>query len=131
MNLGPEIKRRRTALGLTQTALADLTGVSQGRVGEYERGERTPTLDTLAALAEALGPFQVTGGVRDADHYRALFAEAASIGTQLAARAIYAARFGHADDPEESELREIFRVVQLEFGESLTSTEALSLMEGE
>jgi transcriptional regulator with XRE-family HTH domain len=47
-----EVRRQK---GLTQTALAQLIGKTQGLIGKYERGEvRIPT-DTLWSIAEALG----------------------------------------------------------------------------
>ena len=57
MNIGDEIKARRTALGMTQDDLAKAVGVWQGRIGEWERGKMTPSLDSLEALAGVLGAF--------------------------------------------------------------------------
>src|SRR5215471_18763846 len=42
--------------GITQGAIASMTGIGQGRLSEYSRGKRRqPTLDTLEALADGLG----------------------------------------------------------------------------
>jgi len=42
--------------GITQGAIASMTGVGQGRLSEYSRGKRKdPKLDTLEALADGLG----------------------------------------------------------------------------
>ncbi len=42
--------------GITQGAIAGMTGIGQGRLSEYNRGKRgQPTLDTLEALADGLG----------------------------------------------------------------------------
>jgi transcriptional regulator with XRE-family HTH domain len=42
--------------GITQGAIASMTGIGQGRLSEYKRGKRgQPTLDTLEALADGLG----------------------------------------------------------------------------
>jgi transcriptional regulator with XRE-family HTH domain len=50
------LKRSRLAAGLTQEALAERSGLSARAVSDLERdGERTPRLDTLALLADALG----------------------------------------------------------------------------
>lgn len=43
------------AAGLSQAALAEKVGVTPNYVGILERGEKLPTLDTLVALAKALG----------------------------------------------------------------------------
>jgi transcriptional regulator with XRE-family HTH domain len=52
---GEKIKLRRLELGLTQTEAAGRMGVSQPRWVELESGTASPTLDTLARVAEALG----------------------------------------------------------------------------
>lgn len=59
MTIGQQIRTRRLALGLTQTQLAELVGTSQGKIGDYERGEVEPTITTLLALAKVLGPFTI------------------------------------------------------------------------
>lgn len=47
----------RSARGLTQQQLADLTGLTRGRLNNYEQGTREPDLMTLQSLADF---FQVT-----------------------------------------------------------------------
>ncbi|WP_333594995.1 helix-turn-helix transcriptional regulator [Anaerospora hongkongensis] len=47
----------RSAQGLTQQQLADLTGLTRGRLNNYEQGTREPDLVTLQSLADF---FQVT-----------------------------------------------------------------------
>lgn len=59
MTLGEEIRQRREDLGLTQAQLAEASRVPQGRVSEYERGTRLPTIESLQALAKVLGPFEI------------------------------------------------------------------------
>src|ERR1700722_6787608 len=49
------ISGRREQLGLTLRALAARSGVSSSMISDIERGAKSPTISTLAALAEALG----------------------------------------------------------------------------
>ncbi|MEK6540615.1 MAG: helix-turn-helix transcriptional regulator [Pseudomonadota bacterium] len=53
-DLSVMVRKRRTALGLSQEGLADLCGLHRTYVGAIERGERNITLKTLSALALAL-----------------------------------------------------------------------------
>lgn len=48
------LRRLRTAAGLSLTALAKRSGVATGTVSELERGQGNPTIETLFALAYAL-----------------------------------------------------------------------------
>lgn len=41
--------------GISQTQITCLTGIPQGRLSEYKRGKRVPTLNTLEAFADGLG----------------------------------------------------------------------------
>jgi transcriptional regulator with XRE-family HTH domain len=55
--LGPELRELRAVLGLRQSELAALLGVSALALGQWERGERRPTPGParwLAWLAEAV-----------------------------------------------------------------------------
>lgn len=56
MSLAQEIKRLRTAAGLTQAALGEKIGVGQSAIGNLE-SRRTPSVsvETLYALSDALG----------------------------------------------------------------------------
>jgi transcriptional regulator with XRE-family HTH domain len=47
-----EIRRER---GLTQESLSLTTGIHRNYIGGIERGERSPTVETIAVLADALG----------------------------------------------------------------------------
>ena len=58
-DIGGEIKRRRERAGMTQAELAEASGIAQGRLSEYERGARDPSLGALRKLAKVLGPFEV------------------------------------------------------------------------
>lgn len=53
--LGRDIKRRRKQLGLSQSKLAELSGIGQGHISQIENGSRRPNLATLHKLREALG----------------------------------------------------------------------------
>ena len=49
------MKLTRTELGLTQTAMADLLGVSQATVSRWESNDQSPTLDDLRMLYKTFG----------------------------------------------------------------------------
>lgn len=51
---GSALQAIRERTGLTQTELATLTGVSQGRISELEAGQLNVRPGTIKALAEAL-----------------------------------------------------------------------------
>lgn len=53
--LGSTLADIRRERGLTQEALSLATGVHRNYVGGIERGERSPTVATVAVLADALG----------------------------------------------------------------------------
>lgn len=53
--VGQAIKTRREQLGLTLRGLAQQSGVSSSMISDIERGTKSPTISTLAALAQALG----------------------------------------------------------------------------
>lgn len=57
------LRELRAARGFTQEQLCEAAGVSVDAVNRIERGERTPTLATLASLARALG-VEITDLVR-------------------------------------------------------------------
>lgn len=46
--------KKRKSLGLSQDALGELCGLTGNHVGTIERGEHSPTLRTMAAIATAL-----------------------------------------------------------------------------
>ncbi|WP_226584237.1 helix-turn-helix domain-containing protein [Acuticoccus sediminis] len=53
LQLGAAIQRRRKALGLTQTDLADKAGLRQATISEIERGEGA-RLESLMRILAAL-----------------------------------------------------------------------------
>lgn len=53
--VGHNIRRLRTEAGLSQKALGDLMGVSNGRISDYESGIYACTLDMIERIADALG----------------------------------------------------------------------------
>ncbi|MCR1876439.1 helix-turn-helix domain-containing protein [Paraclostridium bifermentans] len=54
MSIGNNIKKIRNLKGLKQSELAELSDVSRVAIGNYERGERTPNVDILNKIANAL-----------------------------------------------------------------------------
>ncbi len=53
--LGAKIRKRRKKQNLTLQALCDASGVSVGYLSQVERDNATPSLGTLAQIADALG----------------------------------------------------------------------------
>lgn len=53
--LGKRIRDERTKLHFTQEKLAEEVSLSPAYIGQIERGERSVTLDKLAAIAVRLG----------------------------------------------------------------------------
>lgn len=53
--LGEALQAARSERGLTQEALSLETGVHRNYIGGIERGERSPSVLTVARLANALG----------------------------------------------------------------------------
>ena len=53
-NVGPQIRRRRRERGLTLAGVAELTGLNVGYLSQVENDKASPSLETLAGLADAL-----------------------------------------------------------------------------
>lgn len=53
--LGARVQRARRINGLTQERLAEMAGISLSFMGHIERGTRKASVETLVALARALG----------------------------------------------------------------------------
>ncbi len=54
MELNERLAKLRRMKGLTQAELADKVGVTTRSIQNYELGTRTPKMDTVAKIAEAL-----------------------------------------------------------------------------
>jgi transcriptional regulator with XRE-family HTH domain len=54
MTIASQIKRARTAAGLTQRAVADALGMTSQSVSDWERGSSEPQSETLQRLAKIL-----------------------------------------------------------------------------
>lgn len=54
LKLGQSIRALRTALGLSQEALADAAGIDRSHMGKIERGERNVTLLNVLRIASAI-----------------------------------------------------------------------------
>jgi transcriptional regulator with XRE-family HTH domain len=52
--VGTQVRRRRRDRGLTLAAVAERTGLNVGYLSQVENDKASPSLETLAALAEAL-----------------------------------------------------------------------------
>ena len=55
IKVGTKVKLERTKRNISQEKLAELAGISKNFVGAIERGESSPTVDTLAKIADAFG----------------------------------------------------------------------------
>jgi transcriptional regulator with XRE-family HTH domain len=65
--VGATVRRLRAAQGLTLADVAGMAAISSGMLSRLEHGDVSPSLDTLAALAEALGT-SCAALLRDPDH---------------------------------------------------------------
>lgn len=54
MNFSSNLRKYRLRLGLTQKELAYKLGITQHAVSNYEAGIRSPKLDDLGKIAQAL-----------------------------------------------------------------------------
>lgn len=54
VRLGAAVRARRTALGLSQEALADYAEIDRSHMGKVERGERNVTFLNIVRIANAI-----------------------------------------------------------------------------
>lgn len=54
LNLGAKVRQLRNGKKLTIAQLAEMAGIDDYYLGEIERAEKKPSLDTLSKLAKAL-----------------------------------------------------------------------------
>lgn len=66
--LGERIRKERLSLGITQEVLSEKAGISVSFLGQIERGERKPSLETVINIANSL---QVTVDFLLTDSYQA------------------------------------------------------------
>lgn len=52
--VGMNIRIERIRRGISQESLADLSGIARSTMGIVERGEQSPSIQTLAKIANAL-----------------------------------------------------------------------------
>lgn len=52
--VGLNIRVQRVKRGISQEELADLSGIARSTMGIVERGEQSPSLQTIAKIATAL-----------------------------------------------------------------------------
>ena len=69
--LGKHLKEVRVRAGISQAELARRMGVSPAMISQYETGARSPKMDTLKKIADALGVHASELGVEyyHADNY--------------------------------------------------------------
>lgn len=92
-SVGRRISERRSAMGLSQTALAQRLGVSPQQVQKYEAGQNRISASRLSDIATALGvtpgalfPDRVPGGAAERNDLSTLrFMTATAEGRALAA----------------------------------------------
>lgn len=66
---GPEIKRRRKVAGLSQAALAESVGVTQGTISAWETGRVSPPREQVDALQRALSEGGAAAGSSPSQDY--------------------------------------------------------------
>lgn len=54
-HLGQRIREERTKYRLTQEQLAEAAEINESYIGQVERGEKNPSLETLVSIANSLG----------------------------------------------------------------------------
>lgn len=117
-----ELTRIREELGWTQQRLADESGVNKATINQIERGRRSPNIDTLEKLADAMGreigeffpkaqaslPFETGSDQRRAFHLVAWSEYINELATDLEE---WSFGFHKGDDPAELPEREFLAFV--------------------
>jgi DNA-binding XRE family transcriptional regulator len=70
IELGGLMRRLRSRRGMTQDALASLTGVHRTYLSRAERGQVVPSIISLMRIARALGVDKILLRVRSSSHLR-------------------------------------------------------------
>ena len=55
MSFADAVRKARAEAGISQTQLAELTGIDQSDISKIERGVANPSVSTLQRIARALG----------------------------------------------------------------------------
>ena len=55
IKIGIKIRLERTKRGISQEKLAKLAGINKNSIGAIERGVSSPSIDTIAKIADAFG----------------------------------------------------------------------------
>jgi len=113
------LRRARQQSGLTQSALAQLAGMNQSVISEYENGRREPSFDAVDRLVSATGlVIDFSGPAKQAgstlNRVRSSAAELRRALTPLGARQI--SLFGSVARDEDSETSDIDLLVDVDPG---------------
>ncbi|HJN92654.1 MAG TPA: helix-turn-helix transcriptional regulator [Dehalococcoidia bacterium] len=60
LQFGKALRTRRKTAGMSQAALAEAADLSDAYISQLERGRNSPSLDAIAALANALNTTAAT-----------------------------------------------------------------------
>jgi len=55
MNVAETLKASRKMLRITQKQLSEISGISRNTIGMYEAGRRSPSVETMGILLNAMG----------------------------------------------------------------------------
>lgn len=53
--LGKMVRQRRKDLGITQSSLADLAGISHNTIYKFEKGQNNPSIKVIEKILTVLG----------------------------------------------------------------------------
>jgi transcriptional regulator with XRE-family HTH domain len=69
MEIGPFLRERRLANGLSQAQLARRAGTSQAFISQLENGDKSPTFETITRLLRVMGEDLRLGSLPTAHRY--------------------------------------------------------------